>query len=106
MSKNILSSINACVIIPTFNNEKTLQKTVQKTLEFTADIVVINDGSTDSTSEILEQFDSIKIINFPANKGKGMALRTGFKEALKNGFDYVISIDSDGQHFPEDIPVF
>jgi len=106
MSKNILSSINACVIIPTFNNEKTLQKTVQKTLEFTTDIVVINDGSTDSTSEILKQYDSIKIINFPANKGKGMALRIGFKEALKNGFDYVISIDSDGQHFPEDIPVF
>src|SRR5690606_8426645 len=106
MSQNALSTINACIVIPTFNNEKTLQKVIHKTLEFTNDIFVINDGSTDSTSQILSQFHSIKIINFPENKGKGIALRAGFKNALKNGFDYVITIDSDGQHFPEDIPVF
>ncbi len=102
----LLSSLNFCVIIPTYNNEKTLAKVLDKTLEFTSNIIVINDGSTDSTSEILSDYQPITILNQSKNRGKGMALRLGFKEALKQGFDYVVTIDSDGQHFPEDIPVF
>lgn len=106
MSSNALSHLNACVLIPTYNNEKTLRRVLDKTLTITNEIIVINDGSTDSTAEILKEFSPIKAIHLPKNQGKGMALRTGFKEALKLGFDYVITIDSDGQHFPEDIPVF
>ncbi len=102
----LLSSLNFCVIIPTYNNEKTLAKVLDKTLEFTPNIIVINDGSTDSTSEILSDYQPITILNQSKNRGKGMALRLGFKEALKQGFDYAVTIDSDGQHFPEDIPVF
>src|SRR5690606_18578479 len=79
---------------------------LDKTLVFTNEIIVVNDGSTDSTVEILKEYPQIKIIHQPKNQGKGMALRTGFKEALKLGFDYAVTIDSDGQHFPEDIPVF
>ncbi|SMC34626.1 DUF2062 domain-containing protein [Moheibacter sediminis] len=104
--RNILSAINACVIIPTYNNEKTLKRVLLKILEFTSDIIVVNDGSTDSTPLILNEFTQIQQIHFPRNKGKGFALRKGFKEALKQNFDYAITIDSDGQHFPEDIVVF
>lgn len=106
MNPNALSGLNGCVIIPTYNNEKTLRRVLDNTLEFTDEIIVINDGSTDSTAEILKEYSPIKIIHLPKNQGKGMALRTGFKEALKLGFDYAITIDSDGQHFPEDISVF
>src|SRR5690606_8918040 len=60
----------------------------------------------DATRQILANFPSIKHIHFPANRGKGVALRTGFESAREMGFDYAITIDSDGQHFPDDIPVF
>ncbi|MGB6084355.1 DUF2062 domain-containing protein [Moheibacter sp.] len=106
MYSNALSDLNGCIIIPTYNNEKTLRRVLDKTLVFTNEIIVVNDGSTDSTVEILKEYPQIKIIHQPKNQGKGMALRTGFKEALKLGFDYAVTIDSDGQHFPEDIPVF
>lgn len=106
MHPNLLSIINGCVIIPTYNNEKTLQRVLDKTLEFTPNVFVVNDGSTDSTPEILSKYPQLRLIDQPKNQGKGMALRRGFKEALKQGFDYAITIDSDGQHFPEDIPVF
>jgi len=106
MYPDSLSTINGCVIIPTYNNEKTLARVLDKTLEFTQNIIVVNDGSTDSTSIILSDYQIIKIITQPKNYGKGMALRTGFKEALNRGFDYAVTLDSDGQHFPEDIPVF
>ena len=100
------SALHYCVIIPTYNNEKTLKRVLDKTLEISSAIIVVNDGSTDATVQILSEYPSITILHQPKNKGKGMALRTGFKEALKQGFDYTITIDSDGQHFPEDIPVF
>ncbi|MBA5628790.1 DUF2062 domain-containing protein [Moheibacter lacus] len=106
MQPNTLSTIHYCVIIPTYNNEKTLKRVLDKTLEFTSKIIVVNDGSTDSTTEILRNYPNISVIHQPQNRGKGMALRIGFKEALKQGFDYAITIDSDGQHFPEDIPLF
>lgn len=106
MSENILSTINACVIIPTYNNEKTLKRVLDKTLDFTSDVIVVNDGSTDSTSTILKAYPHIVQIHFPQNQGKGMALRAGFKESLKRNFTYAITLDSDGQHFPEDLPIF
>ena len=101
-----LSDLKCCVLIPTYNNEKTLQKVIESVLVYTSDIIIINDGSTDSTSTILENFPSLIQIHFPMNKGKGMALRAGFKKAFADGFDYAITIDSDGQHYADDIPVF
>lgn len=101
-----LKQLKCCVIIPTFNNYKTLHQVIEGVLVFSEDIIVVNDGSTDSTSDILKQFSQIHTIHIPKNKGKGNALKRGFKEALTLGFQYAITIDSDGQHFPDDIPVF
>lgn len=96
-----------CVIIPTYNNEKTLKRVVLGALEQLADVLVVNDGSTDSTSSILDEFATrIERIDFGNNQGKGMALRKGIQWAIENEFDYVITIDSDGQHAPTDIPRF
>ncbi len=104
-----LSQINSCVIIPTFNNEKTLAKVVEGVLVYSSsdDVIVVNDGSTDSTAKILAGFgDRIISIGHPKNAGRGFALRKGLKEAINRGFENAITIDSDGQHFPEDIPLF
>jgi glycosyltransferase involved in cell wall biosynthesis len=110
MDQNLLSekfkSLKCCVIIPTYNNYKTLQQVIKGVLIFTEDVIVVNDGSTDSTAEILEKFPNLQQINLSQNKGKGNALRQGFKHADSLGYRYAITIDSDGQHFPEDIPTF
>ncbi|MEC3906109.1 DUF2062 domain-containing protein [Tamlana sp. 2201CG12-4] len=101
-----LNNVQCCVIIPTFNNQKTLQKVIDGVLLYTKNIIIVNDGSTDSTSEILKAYPQIEQLHLPENKGKGNALRLGFKHADSLGYHYAITIDSDGQHFPEDIPVF
>ncbi|WP_257957480.1 DUF2062 domain-containing protein [Parapedobacter tibetensis] len=105
-SNEVLASINACVVIPTFNNAKTLKRVLDGVRTYTSSIIVVNDGSTDETTEILANYPDLNIIHLTGNKGKGYALRSGFNEAYKRGFDYAITIDSDGQHFPDDIPRF
>ena len=101
-----LNSLQCCVIIPTYNNHKTLKSIIEGVLFCTKNIIIVNDGSTDSTSEILKNYPQIKQLHLSKNKGKGHALRLGFKHAESLGYHYAITIDSDGQHFPEDIPVF
>ena len=95
-----------CVVIPTYNNAKTLSKVLDGVLQFTPHILIINDGSTDETSSILSHYQNIKVIKLNKNKGKGNALKVGFDEALHLKYDYALTIDSDGQHYPDDIPVF
>ncbi len=95
-----------CVIIPTYNNAKTLKRVVDGVLNYTNHIFIVNDGSTDETADILENYKQLYILNVPQNKGKGNALQIGFKKALSLNYDYALTIDSDGQHYPTDIPVF
>lgn len=104
--KNKIDNLNCCVIIPTYNNEQTVANLITDVLAFTTNIIVINDGSTDSTSEILKSFPDIDSISYLPNKGKGIALRTGFKHAIDKEYRYAITIDSDGQHFADDLPQF
>lgn len=99
-------ALKCCVLIPTYNNEQTLLAVIQDAKEYVNDIVVVNDGSTDSTSEILAACDGIMICEYTPNKGKGMALRKGFDYAHQQGFDYAITMDSDGQHYAKDLPIF
>ena len=94
------------VIIPTYNNEKTLTTVIEDVLFYVEDIIVVNDGSTDSTPTLLENYPNLHIITHPTNKGKGTALKNGLKQAKAAGYRYAITIDSDGQHFASDIPIF
>jgi glycosyltransferase involved in cell wall biosynthesis len=99
-------TLGCCIIIPTFNNDLTLEKVITGVLEFTDQIIIVDDGSFDRTPEILENYSNLTVITLPDNKGKGFAIRTGFKEAVRRGYSYAITIDSDGQHLPEDLPKF
>jgi len=83
-----------------------LKEVIEGVLQYTDDVIVVNDGSTDQTHSILERFPGIYKINIPVNTGKGWALRLGFAYAIKHGYRYAITLDSDGQHFPEDLPLF
>lgn len=96
-----------CVIIPTYNNERTLEQVISEVLSYTRNIIIVNDGATDSTSQIIQKFKpEIDVITHKVNKGKGSALQNGFNYALSKGYDYAITIDSDGQHFPSDLSIF
>jgi glycosyltransferase involved in cell wall biosynthesis len=95
-----------CVLIPTYNNEQTLENVLRDVLSFTDQVIVVNDGSTDSTPDILRKFATVELVSYEENKGKGYALRQGFRRAVEKGYDYAITIDSDGQHFAEDLPKF
>ena len=97
---------NICVIIPTYNNANTIEGVITGVLTYTQNIIVVVDGSTDNTSDILRNFDNIDVISYEKNIGKGWAIRKGFEKSLSKGFDYAITIDSDGQHYPDDLPGF
>ncbi|KAF2514026.1 DUF2062 domain-containing protein [Flavobacterium zhairuonense] len=103
---DLLNSTSFCVIVPTYNNQKTLKKVLDSVLEFTSNVIIVNDGSTDETPEILKHFSQLTQIHHPTNLGKGRALRNGFRKAIEMQFEYAITIDSDGQHFASDIPNF
>ena len=105
-SVNIFSNFKVCVIIPTYNNADTLAKVIGDVLRFTTHIIVVNDGSNDGTSEILVNYPQLDVISYSKNKGKGFALKRGFALAKEKGYDYAITIDSDGQHSADDLPAF
>ena len=92
-----------CVIIPTFNNSGTIAAVVERARKVCPDVIVVNDGCTDNTVSELCGFD-IKVLTHERNSGKGKALKTGLEYACKNGYTHAITMDADGQHFPEDIP--
>lgn len=103
---DVLQPLAACAIVPTYNNGGTLQRVLDGLAALTEHIIVVNDGSTDNTAGILAQYTGIRTLHLPQNSGKGYALQTGFAEAAKAGYRYAITIDSDGQHYPTDLPVF
>ena len=97
-----------CVVVPTYNNAGTIVDVLRRIAAITQHIIVVIDGCTDDTRERLKDFTDapLVIVDHAENKGKGAALLSGFKCAILKGYEYAITIDSDGQHFPEDIPVF
>lgn len=103
---DILENSKCCVLIPTYNNAHALGEVIDEVLAYTRHVLVVNDGSTDSTSEILGRYTTINVVQYEHNRGKGYALRTGFKAALENGYEYAITIDSDGQHKAYDLHKF
>jgi glycosyltransferase involved in cell wall biosynthesis len=89
------------IIIPAFNEEASLARVLSDTKQSNphADILVVNDGSTDHTSEIARQ-EGVKVLDIPFNIGYGGAVQTGFRFATEEGYDFVITLDGDAQHDP------
>lgn len=105
--REAIANHRICVVIPTFNNAGTLRDVVSDVIKYSPNVIVVNDGSTDATESIIAEFSSkIDVVSYSDNKGKGYALKRGFKYAKEKGYDYAITIDSDGQHFVSDIPAF
>ena len=104
--KEKADALKACVIIPTYNNAATLAAVIEDVTKYSNQVIVINDGSTDNTVGIVKNYPAVQFISYAKNVGKGWALRKAFAYATAQGYQYAISIDSDGQHFAKDLPAF
>jgi len=95
--------MNLTVIIPAYNEEKHIGEVVQGVKKYTENIIVIDDGSEDKTSEIAQK-NGAKVYRHFINRGLGGALGTGISVALSEQADIIVTLDADGQHDPAEIP--
>lgn len=101
---NPMKRTRTCVVLPTYNNARTLQQVIQSVRGIVRDIIVVDDGSKDGSTDVLEAIDGIEVIRHETNLGKGAALITGLDRAHDRGFAHAITMDTDGQHAASDLP--
>ena len=94
-----------CVLLPAYREEAHIAAVVRETLAYATDVIVIDDGSPDATSDAAQQAGAT-VIAHVRNQGKGAAIRTGIRHAAEAGYDLAVTMDADGQHAPSDIPAF
>jgi len=93
----VTEPIRRCLVLPTYNNGATIAAAVSDARRI-APVIVVDDGSTDETAAILRTIDGILVETHPRNRGKGAALKTGFRRALAEGYTHAVTLDTDGQH--------
>ncbi len=93
----------AAVAIPAYQAAATVGEVVTRARSHLADVLVVDDGSTDTTFDVAREAGA-RCIRLPRNRGKGRALRSAFRDLFGCGFDLVVTLDADGQHRPEEIP--
>jgi len=93
-------------LIPVYNGAGTMEEVVRGAARHLGRIIVVDDGSTDATPEILRRFSDIEVLTHMENRKKGAALQTGIRHARKEGIRCVVTLDADMQHDPDDIPRF
>lgn len=97
--------MKTCILIPTYNEAKTIASLIVQIHKQNLDILIVDDGSHDNTAQIAQDSGATVLRNHE-NQGKGASLIKGFDYALNRDFDAVITMDGDGQHLVEDIPYF
>jgi dolichol-phosphate mannosyltransferase len=97
--------MNVLTAIPVYNEERHLLGVLDEVRRYTPNIVVINDGSTDGTAELLATQPDLHVLTHPHNRGYGAALISAFAYALEQDVDVLVTMDCDGQHEPARIPV-
>lgn len=91
-------------VIPCYNEESSIGSVVLKAKRYVDEILVIDDGSSDDTARVAKEAGAV-VVSHEVNKGKSAGIKTGFKYAIDNNFDYVVTLDGDGQHNADEIPV-
>jgi len=97
--------MNKVVLIPVYNGGDHIKSLLKKIKNYIDDIVVVDDGSTDNTTELAKEEGAI-VLSHKTNKGKGASLHTGIEYILDKNYDLIIIMDADGQHNPDEIPRF
>jgi glycosyltransferase involved in cell wall biosynthesis len=101
--QSFLRHMQPAIIIPVYNHGSQVADVIGKSKSLALPLFVVDDGSNDSTAQVLRAIEGITILHHPKNLGKGAAILTGFAAALENNCDWAITLDGDGQHNPEDI---
>ena len=96
----------ALTTLPVFNEVATVDSVLDQVLKYSDHVLVVDDGSTDGTSELLAKRSDILVETHEQNQGYGAALITAFHYAVKHKYDILVTIDCDGQHEPQRIPEF
>jgi dolichol-phosphate mannosyltransferase len=97
--------MNVLTAIPVYNEARYLLGVLEEVRRYTPNILVVNDGSTDRTAELLAGHANVQVITHPRNRGYGAALISAFAHALAQPVDVLVTMDCDGQHEPARIPV-
>ena len=92
--------------LPVYNEAKHLDEVLDEVVRYSDDILIVNDGSTDGTAELLQRRTDVTVVSHPRNRGYGAALKTAFDYAAQKDYDIIVTIDCDGQHAPQRIPMF
>lgn len=95
---------NWIVALPIFNEEAHVNAVLDEVLRYATHVVVVDDGSTDQTPELLKSRSDVTVLTHPDNRGYGAALQTAFEYAIKQNTEAIVTIDCDGQHQPQIIP--
>jgi dolichol-phosphate mannosyltransferase len=94
------------VALPVFNEARHVCRVLDEVGRYASDILVVDDGSTDGTSDLLAKRSDVQVARHPQNRGYGAALLTAFAYAQEHGYELLVTIDCDGQHEPQRIPEF
>ena len=100
------AAFRPCVVIPCYNHGATMAGVLARLQPFELPCIIVDDGSEPETKQCLAQLTGVTLIELKTNQGKGAAVITGLKAALKAGFTHAIQLDADGQHCIEDVPRF
>lgn len=92
--------------VPVYNEVDSVQRVLDEVVKYSANVLAVDDGSSDGTSELLDRREDVAVVHHPENRGYGAALRTAFQYAIDEGYEILVTLDCDGQHQPKRIPRF
>lgn len=98
--------IKSLTALPVYNEARHVMAVLDEVVRYSPEMLAVDDGSTDGATELLARRKDIHRITHPENRGYGAALRSAFDFALRGGYDVLVTIDCDGQHQPQRIPLF
>lgn len=106
LSREISMAFRFLTALPVYNEVGHVMPVLDEVVRYSPDVLVVDDGSTDGTSELLRTRGDIRILSHDNNRGYGSALRSAFEYTIRESFDLLVTIDCDGQHSPMRIPAF